>query len=159
MPGVIEQIHVIPEKGAAPEPREAVMAVAGAGLEGDHHAAPRKERRKVMRQLTLVEAEVLEELAAGYGIELSPGGSRRNLTTRGVRLNGLVGRWFHVGAVLCRGVELCEPCDRLERLTKQRLMQPMLHRGGLRAEILFSGAIRVGDAVFEAADGEAGRRA
>ena len=91
-----------------------VEAVAGAGLRGDRYFEPGAEPA---RQLTLIESEELERLAAEAGIELAPGESRRQLTTRGVRLNPLVGRRFRVGEVECRGIELCEPCSHLQKLT------------------------------------------
>ena len=92
--------------------------------------------------LTLVEAEVLESLAAGRG---APVDHRRNLVVRGTDLNALVGVDFTVGAVRCRGRRLCEPCAHLDRLNGGALLRPMVHRGGLRADILEPGEIHVGD--------------
>lgn len=97
------------------------------------------------QQVTLIETEALEDLARDYGIALAPGASRRNLTTRGVALNHLVGRTFRAGAATLRGIELCEPCGHLERLTQAGVKKGLVHRGGLRAEIVGEGVIRVGD--------------
>src|SRR6266478_6283664 len=80
---------------------------------------------------------------ADFCIRLDPGESRRNLTTRGVRLNELVGKEFWIGEVVARGVELCEPCTHLVRLTGKQLIKPLTHRGGLRADLLTSGRINV----------------
>ena len=104
--------------------------------------------------LTLVEAEAIEAVAAD-GLILAPGETRRNVTTRGVRLNELVGRRFRLGAVGCQGLELAEPCRRLEQLSGKALIRPLVHRGGLRARILDDGEIAVGDpiVVLEAAAG------
>ena len=96
--------------------------------------------------LTLIEAEAVEGLAAS-GITLDPGESRRNLTTRGVRLNDLVGKEFWIGDVLALGVELCEPCSHLVALTGKPLIKPLTHRAGLRADLLTSGRISVGDRI------------
>ncbi len=127
-----------------------VRALAGIGLEGDRYAsgAGRYSTHPGSgRELTLVEAEIIDELRAENGVDLSPGETRRNVTTRGVRLNALVGRRFLIGDVLCEGTRLCEPCDYLAGLTGKPLIKPLTHKGGLRANILTEGTIRVGDEV------------
>jgi MOSC domain-containing protein YiiM len=101
----------------------------------------------VSRDVTLVEAEVIDDLALHHNLPLAPGETRRNLTTRGVRLNDLVGKVFRIGAVLCEGTALCEPCRHLEALTGRTLLRALVHRGGLRARFLSSGAIGVGDVI------------
>ena len=146
--GRLEAIFI----GATGEPLRAVgevVAVAGVGLEGDRYAArlgtfaaPPFEDREV----TLIEAEALDALAAD-GVSLAPGDARRNLVTRGVPLNHLVGAEFVVGDVVLRGRRLCEPCDHLARLTSRAAMKSLIHRGGLRAQILVGGALRTSDAI------------
>ena len=137
----VEAIHL----GAARDPElwtvASVRAVAGKGLEGDRHFHPR--RAKPGEALTLVEAEVVEE--AG----LAPGGTRRQLTVRGVRLNELVGKRFRVGEVECYGVELCEPCSHLEAMTRPGIIKELAHRAGINADILNDGTIAVGDEISE----------
>ena len=96
--------------------------------------------------VTLIEAEEIEALARA-GIELAPGESRRNITTRGIRLNELVGQEFWIGDVLARGIELCEPCTHLVALTGKPLIKPLTHRAGLRADLLTTGRIKIGDRV------------
>ena len=120
-----------------------VEALAGRGLAGDRYAAGRGTFSGPGRgyQLTLVEAEVLDE------IQLSWEDARRNIVTRGISLNGLVGRRFRVGAVECVGRRLAEPCAHLERRARPGLLRPLVHRGGLRADILEDGVIRLGDEV------------
>src|SRR5207253_11149105 len=118
----------------------------GIGLAGDRNHRQDGED-KPGRDLTLIEAENIEYLARDHGIELAPGETRRNVTTRGVRLNELVGKEFWIGEVLARGVKLCEPCTHLVRLTGKQLIKPLTHRGGLRADLLSSGQIRVGDTI------------
>ena len=78
---------------------------------------------------------------------LAPGEARRNVVTRGIDLNALVGRRFRVGDAECVGRRLCEPCAHLQRLTHPGILRDLVHRGGLRADILEGGAIRVGDTV------------
>lgn len=137
-------IHLAPERAAPVAPVEVVEAVAGAGLRGDRHFRPGASPDK---HLTLVESEELETIAQEHGIVLAPGESRRQLTTRGVRLNPLVGKRFLVGTVECRGIELCEPCAHLQSMTHPDLMRALVHRGGLNAEIISSGEIAVGDQI------------
>jgi MOSC domain-containing protein YiiM len=98
----------------------------------------------------LIAAEALDGLRDDTGIELSHEASRRNLLTRGVDLNALVGVRFTVGAVECEGIELCQPCNHLAKLTERGVLRGLVHRGGLRADILSGGEIAVGDAVAAA---------
>jgi MOSC domain-containing protein YiiM len=150
--GVLEHIHIAATAGAPVRAVEAVPAIAGVGLEGDRYAYGRGHYRddRVCRDLTLVEAETVEEVAREHGIELAPGETRRNLTTRGISLNELVGRRFWVGDVLCQGTRLCEPCQYLGDLTGKPLLRPLVHRGGLRADILHDGVMYIGDLVLPA---------
>jgi len=97
----------------------------------------------------LIEAEAIEALKRDYEVALTPGEARRNVVTQGVPLNHLVGREFSVGGVRVRGIRLCEPCDHLQKLTGRPLIKGLLHRGGLRAQILTEGTIRVGDTIRE----------
>jgi len=146
--GVVEQIAITPDRGALPAPVERVAALAGRGLEGEYHRSDTPEPGEA---LTLIAAEALEGLREDTGIELSHEATRRNVLTRGVDLNALVGRRFTVGEVECEGVELCEPCNRLAKLTERGVLRGLVHRGGLRADILSDGEIAVGDAVTAAA--------
>jgi MOSC domain-containing protein YiiM len=151
--GRVEAIFIGPEEsGPLAEVRE-VAAVAGHGLEGDRNyreSPPPGE--EAGRDLTLIEGEALEALAAEHGIELGPGESRRQIVTRGASLNPLVGKRFLVGEVECVGIELCEPCAHLQSLTQPGVMRGLVHRGGLRADILAGGTIRPGDPVREVPD-------
>ena len=129
---------------------DAAKAVAGKGLEGDryfHHTGTFSNEPGEGRHVTLVECEAVDALNAKLGSAFTPGEMRRNIATRGIALNHLVGRDFRVGEALLRGVRLCEPCEHLESLTRPGVLKQMLHRGGLRADILEGGVIRVGDAI------------
>jgi MOSC domain-containing protein YiiM len=148
MPGSVERIAITPTRSALPEPVERVEVLPGQGPCGDRNFAPEPQER-TGKDLTLIEAEALEALAADTGIELSHQESRRNVLTRGVRLNDLVGRRFRVGEVECLGVVLNEPCDHLQGLTKPGVLKGLVHRGGLRADVLRGGTIAVGDDVAE----------
>ena len=150
----VEAIHLASDRGRPTTSIGFVRAVPGVGLEGDRYARGRgtwgrRGLRGPGRDLTLIEAEEVERLALDFGIELAPGESRRNVTTRGVRLNELVGRRFRIGDVVCEGVRLCEPCTYLEDVTGKPLREPLLHRAGLRADIVTSGTIAVGDPIVD----------
>jgi MOSC domain-containing protein YiiM len=146
VPGRVEQIAITPTPEALPEPVERVEVVAGQGPRGDRKFAPEPMERNG-KDLTLIEAEALEALTAETGIELSHEESRRNVLTRDVRLNDLVGRRFRVGEVECVGVVLNEPCSHLEGLTRPGVLKGLVHRGGLRADVVRGGTIAVGDEV------------
>ncbi len=157
-PGKIVSIHVAPEAEAGMRTLPEVHAVAGRGLEGDRYfdeTGTYSGRPGPDRQLTLIEWESLEALGRDYDMNLDPGDARRNLVTRGVSLNHLVGRTFRVGEVLLRGLRLCEPCRHLAGLVRADVVPGLIHRGGLRAEILTTGTIRVGDPLVEEANGGA----
>lgn len=148
--GRVVAIYVAPDEGAPMEARDEVRAIAGCGLEGDRYAieAGKYSRTKVgKRAVTLIEREAIEGARAEYGVELAEAETRRNLVTEGVPVNHLVGKEFRVGGVRMRGYDLAEPCTYLEGLTRSGVRTALIHRGGLRAEILDDGPIRVGDAV------------
>lgn len=152
MTGTVEFVHLTGAAGADPESRETAEAVEGRGLRGDRYfenagtfSTPGEERT---RDVTLIEAESLEQAEADYGVDFAPGVHRRNITVRGVGLNKLVGKRFRVGDVVLEGAELCEPCDYLERTLEQAGVQDALvHRGGLRCAVVDGGEIAVGDDV------------
>ncbi|WP_257297606.1 MOSC domain-containing protein [Haloarchaeobius sp. FL176] len=146
--GTVEAIHLAPESGEPVEPVERVEAVAEAGLRGDRYFDESGTFSDgTPRGITLIEAEAIEAAESDYGVELRDGRHRRNVTTRGVALNHLVDEEFRVGDAVCRGVELCEPCSYLEGLTEDGVASSLVHRGGLRATIVESGVLAVGDTV------------
>lgn len=147
--GTVEHIHIAGEAGGPMRSLDEVDAVAHVGLAGDRYASSAGfwEDGDESRDVTLVEAEAIEYLAAEHGIALVPGETRRNITTRGVQLAGLIGKHFRIGDVLARGTDRCEPCTHLVALTGKPLLRPLVHRGGLRADLLSSGRIRVGDRI------------
>jgi len=151
--GQVVEINISPEHEVLPEPVPRVRAVPGRGLEGDRNffegPGVQPERDK---ELTLIASEALDLLASEHGIELTAAESRRNVATRGIDLNELEGRRFRVGDVECEGIELCEPCNHLQGLTKPGVLRGLVHRGGLRAAILSEGEIAVGDVVAPLTD-------
>jgi MOSC domain-containing protein YiiM len=147
--GTLESIYIAPKATAPTVSLTEVLAIAGVGLEGDRYALRQGTffKPEPDYELTLIEAEAIEALKRDYNVELAPGEARRNLVTRGIALNHLVGRDFQIGSVKAHGIRLCEPCDHLQRLTGRQLIKGLRHRGGLRAQILTQGAIRVGDSL------------
>lgn len=148
--GKLEGIYLIPEKRGEPRGVEQIEAVAGKGLVGDRYHDQNGTFSKPMgpdREVTLIESEALAALERECQITLPPGQARRNLVTRGVPLNHLVGQEFAVGTVLLRGIRLCEPCKHLEGMTKEGVLKGLIHRGGLRAAIVRGGVLRQGDQV------------
>jgi MOSC domain-containing protein YiiM len=130
--------------------RDWVEAIAGRGIAGDRYfrgAGTYSNHPGSGRQVTLIESEAISALARDYGVELAAGLTRRNIVTRGVALNHLVERSFTVGTVTLRGTRLCEPCSHLERLTRAGVMGGLIHRGGLRAEIISGGIVSIGDSI------------
>ena len=149
--GILESIYIAPTAEAPMQPVARVQAIPGVGLGGDRYALKLGTFFKPEPdfELTLIEAEALEALKRDYATELAPHESRRNLVTRGVPLNHLVGKEFRIGEVKIRGIRLCEPCSHLERLSGREVIKGLRHRGGLRAQILSEGWIQVGDVIGE----------
>lgn len=149
--GVVEAVLVAAAAGEPLRRVEAAQALPGHGLEGDRYAAGRGTFSAGPgngRDLTLVAAEALEVLA-GDGVPLSFEDARRNVVTRGIDLNALVGKRFRIGEVECLAQRLAEPCAHLETLTRPGVLRGLVHRAGIRADILTEGTIRAGDAVRE----------
>lgn len=148
--GQLIGIFIAARKGTDLQSIDNIEAVAGHGLAGDRYYAKEgtfSTKDGPEREVTLIEIEALDGLAKEYEITLQPAHARRNLLTRGVPLNHLVGKTFTVGSVTLRGIRLCEPCGHLEKLTCKGLQKGLKHRGGLRAQIVVSGTLHVGDAI------------
>jgi MOSC domain-containing protein YiiM len=143
----VENIHVTAREAQPVEAVERVSVVAGKGIEGDRKFGDHEPGSG--HDLTLIPAESLEALAEEAGIQLSPGESRRQVTTRGIDVNALVGRRFTVGSVEAVGIELCEPCSHLEKLTQPGVMRGLVHRAGINADVVRGGEIGVGDPVVD----------
>ncbi|MDQ6777179.1 MAG: hypothetical protein M3071_13395 [Actinomycetota bacterium] len=143
--GTVETIFLASTAGVPPQPVTEARALAGRGLEGDRHTTGKGTFPSGVpgSALTLIEAEVCESFVP----PLAAGEHRRNVITRGIDLNALVGHEFAIGTVRCRGMRLCEPCTVLQGYAARAVLRPLVHRGGLRADVLTDGLIRVGDRV------------
>ena len=138
MDGVVEGIFFGAVDEGPLEQTGEVQVRSGAGIDGDRYGD---------KDITLFEAEAIEGLAADTGIELEPSEIRRNVMTRGVSLNGLLGHRIRVGEVEAVVTELCHPCDHLQKLTQPGVLRGLTDRGGLNADVVLGGAIRVGDGI------------
>lgn len=144
---MIERIFIRPPDGEQPLEQQRVQVVAGAGIRGDRYFDAHDEPGQ---NITFVEAEAIEAFALRHQRHLALSATGRNVVTRGVRLNGLVGKTFTVGGLRFRGVELCEPClglgDALATpsLPPAGVVKQWVHRAGLRADALTSGELSAG---------------
>jgi hypothetical protein len=150
--GTVEGLAVAPAAEAPMQLLEVARARAGRGFDGDRYAAgagtfSSRAGRRPGYDLTLIAGEVLDEMTAA-GQTLDFAGTRRNVLTRGIDVNALVGRRFRIGDVLCEGRRLCEPCVHLDRLSGPGILRPLIHRGGLRVDVLTDGEIRLGAPVL-----------
>jgi MOSC domain-containing protein YiiM len=150
--GEVVGIYVSEVKTGPMRSLVAATALKGRGLSGDRYAAkagtftPGSDRLRGY-DLTLIESEALDRLTLSDGSQLAAAEARRNLVTRGIDLNALVGREFTIGSVRAFGQRLCEPCVHLQRLTRPGVIAGLVHQGGLRADILTDGEIRLGDKI------------
>jgi len=143
--GLVEGIFVATSAGEPARSLEQARALAGRGIEGDRHTDSKGTFPSGMpgSALTLIEAEVCES----FDPPLTPSEHRRNLVTRGIDLNRLVGHEFLVGSVRCRSMRLCEPCRVVDGYASRPVLRALVHRGGLRADILEDGVVLVGDKI------------
>ncbi|MDQ2654112.1 MAG: hypothetical protein M3Z20_13855, partial [Chloroflexota bacterium] len=150
--GDVVGLYISEVKTGPMQPMAVATALPGRGLQGDRYAAkagtftPRSEKLRGY-DLTLIESEVLEQVTFPDGSHLTASEVRRNVVTRGIDLNALVGQEFTIGPVRAVGQRLCEPCVHLQRLSRPGIVAVLAHRGGLRADILTDGEIRLGDTI------------
>ena len=150
MSGWVIGIYTSPIRMQPMVPVDSIKVEPGQGIEGDRYgllAAKYGKKLGPQFELTLIEAEAVEAFARDYGVPFTAAESRRNVATRDVALNHLVGREFRIGEVSLRGIKLCEPCRLLADITGKDVIRGLRHRGGLRAQVLVQGMIRIGDAV------------
>lgn len=149
--GSVVSLHITPAVGEPMQPLEDAHAVPGRGLEGDRYYLGTgyfSANHGPDYELSLIELETIESLNEEHpNLHLAAGDARRNVVTQSVPLNHLVHKTFRVGEVVLRGMRLCEPCLHIAELTHHNVLSGLIHRGGLRAQILTEGIIRVGDTI------------
>jgi MOSC domain-containing protein YiiM len=144
----VVHIFVASKRGAPMSAAQSVEALIDGGLTGDRYSEA-KNRRSPDYQVTFIELENIEAFTQATGLPLAPEMPRRNIVTRGIRLNGLCGKRFTVGRARFEGLALCEPCDLFAKRTFREVSKFFVGKGGLRARVVAGGMIRVGDAIGE----------
>lgn len=153
--GLVAHLHITPRAFLPMQSRPEITLVAGAGIVGDRYAIGAEagfysDKPEDGRQVTLFEAEQLENIRRDHGIDLAPEEHRRNVTTTGVPLTHLVGRRFRLGPCLLEATRLSIPCRHIEEILGKAVFDPMINRSGLNCRILEGGTVRVGDAIYPA---------
>lgn len=150
MTGFVAAIAIAPAAGA---PMEAIQQadVATFGIVGDRYSVGEgtfSDRGPVGRAITLIELETIEAIEREYGVQIDPTQTRRNVVTHGVALGHLVDREFRIGSAVFRGIRPADPCAYLEQIVGQKgVLKSLVHRGGLRADVVTPGQVQVGDEV------------
>mgnify|MGYP002404001939 CR=1 FL=1 len=152
MPGEVIAIHIASAASEPMQELQSATAFANSGLDGDRYRNGVGFYSQVptdpgARELTLIAEEALAEVTTETGIQIPLHEHRRNITTRGIDVDALLGKQFRIGNVICEGVRACPPCNHLDELTGKPLLKPLAHRGGLRARIVTGGEVRVGDRI------------
>ena len=148
--GRVEWLHFTPRSFLPMKAVSCLKLIEGVGIEGDRYARAEgfySDRPEEGRQVTLFETETLEALWRDHKIKLAAAEHRRNITTRGVPLNHLVGKTFRVGDAILEGTRLSTPCRHIEQITGQEIFTVLINRSGLHAKILKGCAIFVGDSI------------
>ncbi|HWK47826.1 MAG TPA: MOSC domain-containing protein [Stellaceae bacterium] len=150
--GAVAHLHITPRAFLPMQARDTIELVAGQGVLGDRYCIGVEqgfysEKPEDGRQVTLFEVEVLGDILRDYKIDLSPEEHRRNITTRGVPLNHLVGRRFRIGGCVVEATRLSIPCRHIEEILGKPVFDPLVHRSGLNCRILEGGTVRLGDPI------------
>jgi hypothetical protein len=149
--GTVVEILIAVSPAERMLPQQSVRALPGRGLEGDRYflgiGTFSPQPQKPDFEITLIEQENVRAFAAEFGLAFTAADARRNIATKGVRLNELVGREFYIGEVRIRGIRLCEPCNHLAKSGSPMVLKGLVHKGGLRAQILSEGQISLGDKI------------
>ena len=148
----VDAIYIARDSGAVMEYLQEARLLAGQGIEGDRYFSGSGTFSEKLaglpdHEITLIEAEEIDRFNGQQGLSLNYGDLRRNIVTRGIRLNDLVDREFRIGAVQFRGIRLCEPCAYLAEIVTPQVLKGMVHSAGLRACILNDGTIRENDPI------------
>lgn len=152
MTGKVLELLISEEAGKTLQSNQTVQLKAGRGVVGDRYYLAQGTHSKVLKdkpdvELTLIEQEEIKSFDDKTGLGYVGRDFRRNIVTEGIRLNDLVGKEFYIGKVRLKGIRLCEPCAYLSGLLGKEIMEHMIHKSGLRAEILTDGFIDLADSV------------
>ncbi|NKB34997.1 MAG: MOSC domain-containing protein [Pseudomonadales bacterium] len=150
--GTIESIHIASKKRQQVEQLETAILESGKGIAGDRYHLMStnmlaKGKLAPMNHITLIAKEELDAFLNRHSASLNYGDFRRNVITSGIDLNKLVDKEFQIGSAVCRGIELCEPCQVLSRTVYGAVLPELIHRAGLRAIIIADGEVKPGDSI------------
>ena len=124
---------------------DSIDVLANQGVVGDRHF---KEFNDPYNQLSLIESENIDHYNIRFGLSIPYIDFRRNVVTKGIKLNELIGKKILVGNVELEGIDLCRPCRHLtEVLGQDNILKEFLRKGGLRCQVLSSSSIKVGDKI------------
>ena len=124
---------------------ESIEVITDKGVVGDRHF---KDYNDPYCQLSLIESENIDQYNTKYGLNISYVDFRRNIVTKEIELNNLIGKKFFIGKVQVEGIDLCRPCRHLTEILKQEnILKEFLRKGGLRCRILTSSKINIGDKI------------
>tara|TARA_R110002167_G_scaffold77072_2_gene214366 strand:+ start:127 stop:600 length:474 start_codon:yes stop_codon:yes gene_type:complete len=154
MAGQVIEVHIAAHKDAPAQAQTALALEAGHGIKGDRYFLPQQSldmdaNVKRKEEVTLISADELDAFNTQFQLNIPYGEFRRNIVTRNIDLNALVGKRFRIGSVLCEGMELCEPCSKLARTVNRLVLPHLVHRAGIRATVIESGQVVPGDTIEE----------
>ncbi|REK47752.1 MAG: MOSC domain-containing protein [Proteobacteria bacterium] len=143
--GKVFKLGITKDNNKEIEEVNSIEVLANKGVVGDRHF---DEYNDPYNQLTLIEAENIDYYNTLYGLDISYKDFRRNIVTKGIQLNDLIGKKLKIGEVEVEGVDLCRPCRHLtEVLNQPNVLKEFLRRGGLRCQILSSSKISINDEI------------
>lgn len=154
MAGQVIELYIAVHKDAPTQAQSAISLEAGHGIKGDRYFLAQQSLeidQKAIRKedITVISADELDAFNAQFELTIPLGDFRRNIITRDIDLNALVGKRFRIGSAICEGMELCEPCSKLARTVNRLVLPHLVHRAGIRAAVIESGEVVPGDTIEE----------
>ena len=143
--GKVYKLGIATDNNKKIQETESIEVITDKGVVGDRHF---KDYNDPYCQLSLIESENIDQYNTKYGLNISYVDFRRNVITKEIKLNNLIGKKFFIGKVQVEGIDLCRPCRHLTEILKQEnILKEFLRKGGLRCKILTSSKINIGDKI------------
>jgi MOSC domain-containing protein YiiM len=154
MNATVLNIYIAKNAGDKMIPLQQASLIPGRGIEGDRYYNEKgtfseKLKDNPAAELTLIEKEEIDTFNDAQNLNIRDADFRRNIVTRGIKLNDLVDKTFSIGQVTLKGIRLCEPCSYLANTVNEQVLPHLTGRGGLRAQILSVGSIKVGEYIID----------
>jgi len=152
MNGIIKDILLAEKTGKMLFSQHTAELHAGKGIVGDRYYLSQGTFSQTLKELpdfevTLIEQEQIDKFNSTTGLTYSGADFRRNLVTKNININELLGQEFFVGKVKLRGIRLCEPCAHLSTMIGEQVLEHMVHKAGLRAQIIIGGQVHISDLI------------